>query len=308
MTYINAMRRAALSTSRWVSYLPHPAYQQLIKLDLRSQIYKFERLVKDHESPRRGVLVPVATISCSSRPSAFRLKWPHLAVATRTEVIVYDVTTREVAERFRHNRIKSSRWSIRYIEMDDEFIFLLSHPPQEPYRDAEGGLWVCERWKQGRTVFDSSKHELFCEASYTIQGRHLTELSYGNQPMRDCPTLGLPLRMTRDIEPFDAYTEATQWADAVHPDERTGSLVLSGNGLILVIPNYKKEFRKPSGVKSWEMREIPAIGVMSDTDDESYAGLEPEEAFERSEHSRGRPSSYLSVADGIAAFIPKVRR
>lgn len=270
----------------------------------RAQIRKFERLVDGHESPRRGVLVPAGTISCSSTPNAFRLHWPHLAVATRQDIIIYDITTCEVVERFAHNGLKSASWSIRYIEMDDEFIFLLSGPRPQPANvmvDQRAGLRVFERRSQGRAALEDVNSKLYCAASWTIQGRALGELHYGGQPMRDCPTLGIAVRVERDDAEESSCAESTTWANAVHPDQQTGSLILSGGGLLLIIPHYKQALKnaRESGPRS-----LNCISITSKSDAPHPLG--PLAAIYRQQNDPDKASSYLAVAGGIAAFIPVV--
>lgn len=178
--------------------------------------------------------------------------------------------------------------------MDEDFIFVLggyrAPSPHKGYGEddededsslEEGGLFVFERRKRGRLVYDSRRTDLTCAFPWNIERQNLDRLRFKSQRVEGCPSLGIANQLSPGSKSDQARLEHTSWCQAVLPDRRTGSLVLSGRGGLLVIPDYKKAFLRGQ-------EPIFTIGI--------GAG---------NIYSR-RCSSQLGVADGVAAFISSV--
>lgn len=271
--------------------LPLVIERRLRRFITSPQVRKFERLVDNLDNPRRGHLATVGTVFCPTYPRAWCLVWPHLAVATGAHVTVCDVRDLRILH---HLRLTADFCQPpRYISMDEDFIFVLGgyraqsdradferESEQKSYE--EGGLFVYERKKDGRLVYDGGKTALTCILGCEIEEDGLGQLRLNNEALEACPSLGIANRMWHARYLDGSWSQYTSWCQAVLPDQRTGSLVLSGRGCLLVIPNYKKAFAAGQAVY--------AISIGADR------------PFSR------RCTSQLGVADGVAAFVSSVSR
>lgn len=258
----------------------------------RPQIRKFERLVAGQKHPRRGRLVSTGKITCSTPPSAFRLVWPYLAVAGLNNIAIYDITRCKLMEQFDLSRTPASTWPIRYINMDQDYIFVLAGDRIDMYASESeevaerGGLFVYARGQKGKLIFNGWMGHFDCLASWYLVDEGLGEMEYQDQPIKDCPGLGIPNGMVRNTEEDRWRYEQTMWCEAVHPDHLTGSLVLSGRGRLMVIPYYKKALKRIGSITGDACLRSIGIGT-----DDPYCG---------------RAATHLGVADGVAAFISAV--
>ena len=195
-------------------------------------------------------------------------------------------------EQFDLSRTPASTWPIRYINMDQDYIFVLAGDRIDMYASESeevaerGGLFVYARGQKGKLIFNGWMGHFDCLASWYLVDEGLGEMEYQDQPIKDCPSLGIPDGMVRNTEEDRWRYEQTMWCEAVHPDHLTGSLVLSGRGRLMVIPYYKKALKRIGSITGDACLRSIGIGT-----DDPYCG---------------RAATHLGVADGVAAFISAV--
>lgn len=281
------MTDQALSKS--VDRRAHSSHQ-LADRHAAPQVRKFERLINGLKNPRRGHLASICTINCPPDPRAFSLVWPQVAVAFDGLVVVYDVRQYHSFDQVPLVQPQGVwRGPVRYISMDKDFIFILrGHRMPLPsihgqdYDHEFGGLYVYERGS-GSLIFDAETAPLACASAWDIRAQDLDRLRFEGRPLSSCASLGIATTLSPNHQPDKGEYETTSWCQAVQPDSRTGSLVLSGADRMMIIPDSAKAFREGAS-----KRPVGTIGVGGGDD------------------SRGRCTSQLGVADGVAAFVSPV--
>lgn len=201
---------------------------------------------------------------------------------------MFDIAEGKPPKHFKPSFGSSGDWHIQYIDFDTDFIFVLAAALDPDNLDddaAEGGLFVFENSDEGRLIYNDSICKLVCLASWEIDGHGMDDLRYGEKVLQDCSSLGIPVSIHPGAKEHQWQYRDTTWCAAVHPDWSTQSLVLCGLGTLLVIPNYKRAFRKVQQSEKRRPR-VRVIGVGA-----GYA-------------QEGTP--HLAVANGAALFIASV--
>ena len=193
--------------------------------------------------------------------------------------------------------------------MDDDYIFVLCGWRSEIYMDEafedeqeeeEGGLLVLARGTKGCLVWSEQIGRLECAASWYLDDNELGELRYSGQPVKHSASLGLASSTTPSTNDEPYRYEITTWCEAVRADHKTGSLILSGRGRLMVIPHYRQAFEEAAEAfvhddDDYDMDEPDMVPVSS-------IGLG---AYYNADHD-ARPATHLGVADGVAAYISGV--
>lgn len=246
------------------------------------------------------------TIRCNFHPEALRLVWPHLVVGGCGRVAVYDVRDNRLVEHFRLSYDRTEH-PIRDVDMDDDYIFVLYGWRHDIYgeedfedEEVEAGLLVFSRGTRGGSVWSEQWGRLECAASWYLDDHGLGEVRYSAQPVKNSSSLGLANSTTPSMNDEPYRYVITSWCEALRADHQTGSLILSGRGRLMMIPNYKQQLEKASEA------------LFCDDDDDNMD--EPETiplstiglgALYGDDHI-ARPATHVAVAEGMAAFMSGV--
>ncbi|KAJ1041128.1 hypothetical protein NDA10_004999 [Ustilago hordei] len=213
------------------------------------EVWRSERLVPDlGRAPDRGHYQRF-TILSSTRPiRAYRFQFPYLCAASQDGFItIWDVPQQEVVETIDMRDSAHRGGNITYIDFDDEFVFLNGIGAKS--------VSVFSRRTQ-RLVWSLGQHFASGASPPTTWSLKQCRLwGQGHEPVFWNPAL-----MQRQLErappgPWQAGPNTMNSAQltmapyqiwsAVHPDLMTRTLLILGQGTILLIRDYKKFFRNP---------------------------------------------------------------
>ena len=211
------------------------------------EVWRSERLVPDlGRSPDRGHYQRF-TILSSSRPIlAYRFQFPYLCAASLDGyVTIWDVPEQKVVETIQLSNSPHAQGNITYIDFDNDFVFLTG----------AGAKCISVFSRHTQQMVWNMGHHFASGAAPPTTWRFDEFLTYGESHFSS-PALvrewlvpaspGLwqtgPNTMNMAQQMMTPYQI---WA-AVHPDFKTKTLLVLGQGTVLLIRDYTKFFNNPT--------------------------------------------------------------
>ncbi|SNX84306.1 uncharacterized protein MEPE_03015 [Melanopsichium pennsylvanicum] len=259
------------------------------------EVWRSERLVPDlGRAPDRGHYQRF-TILSSSRPIlAYRFQFPYLCAASRDGFItIWDVPQQKVVETIPLRGSPHSHGNITYVDFDDDFVFLTG----------VGAKCV--------SVFSRSTQEMAWNmGQYFAAGKpppttwHFEEIRTFPEPRFSNPAFIREKLVRTSPGPWQAgpstmnmaqetMTPFQMWS-AIHPDLKTKTLLVLGQGTLLLIRDYTKLF-KDANQSADMFVEIEFDGVFEYGD----AG----ERYVTREILEDRATAQLTVHEGKAVVV-----
>lgn len=208
------------------------------------EVWRRESLVPDLGRPPDRGHYQRFTVLSSTRPiRAYRFQFPYLCAASEDGfILIWNVPQQELVETIDFRDSPHRGGNINYIDFDDEFVFL----------NGRGAKSV--------SVFSRcTKSMVWTLGQHFASGRpppstwRLQELEPSS-----CPEAAFVRQQLVRAPPnlWQAGPNSLNWAQltmtpyqiwsAVHPDLRTKTLLILGQGTVLLIRDYKKFFNDPS--------------------------------------------------------------
>ncbi|PWN24122.1 hypothetical protein BCV69DRAFT_296420 [Microstroma glucosiphilum] len=249
------------------------------------QIWRFERIVEDVQQPRRGILRKYGSLRCPYGVRAYRMHFPHLAVATQnSRIVVYNVPEKRIVQDLpmypAEEATLAASSTTAYIEFDREYIFVLSEVNTTP--DWLASLFIYSR-SSGSRVCRLSREQLESKAPCYLRRRldsdHEFSSLEGGAEWRQAYAEEIDrLATARDDD------GGPQWSNglsAVHHDESTGALIILGSQVLFIIQDYQA-LCKQASEQDGQVSNLKAMRIVS--------------------QRRWSHQSTLAVAEGRLAF------
>ncbi|CBQ72963.1 conserved hypothetical protein [Sporisorium reilianum SRZ2] len=208
------------------------------------EVWRRESLVPDLGRPPDRGHYQRFTVLSSTRPiRAYRFQFPYLCAASQDGfILIWDVPQQELVETidFRHSPHRGG--NINYIDFDDEFVFL----------NGLGAKSVSVFSRRTKSmVWNMGQH--FAAGQPPPSTWRLEEHGSSTTPESAFVQQQL-VRTTPNL--WQAGPNSMNWAQltmtpyqiwsAVHPDLKTKTLLILGQGTVLLLRDYKKFFNDPS--------------------------------------------------------------
>ncbi|SPO25335.1 uncharacterized protein UTRI_03254_B [Ustilago trichophora] len=211
------------------------------------EVWRSERLVPDlGRDPDRGHYQRF-TILSSIRPTrAYRFQFPYLCAASQDSfIMIWDVPQQQLVESIDMRGSPHRDGNITYIDFDDEFVFV----------NGVGAKSV--------SVFSRRTQQLVWNMGQHFASRARPPTTWRLEESQSDPWPGfvnpafVQRRLTRASPgPWQAGPNTLNLAQmimtpyqiwcAVHPDIKTKTLLILGQGTVLLLRDYKRFFRDPS--------------------------------------------------------------
>lgn len=269
------------------------------------EVWRSERLVADlGRAPDRGHFQRF-TILDSVRPiRAYRFQYPYLCAATQDGfILIWHVPQQKVVETINMRDSPHRDGNITYIEFDDEFVFLNGVGAKSVSvfsRATQQMVWnMGQHFASGAlppTTWRFDRNESETWTSF------LNPCFIERKLVRAPPNLWQAGPNTMNLAQL-TMTPYQIWS-AVHPDLKTKTLLILGQGTVLLIRDYKKFFNNPSQAPSLFV-EIEFQNLQEYYDntvlrgDEDWAGL----GWNSRRLWESRPDAQLTVHEGRAVII-----
>lgn len=213
------------------------------------EVWRSERLVPDLDrAPDRGHYQRY-TILSSTRPiRAYRFQFPYLCAASQDGwITIWHVPQQQVVEEIDMRGSPHRDGNITYIDFDDEFVFL----------NGVGAKSVTVFSRQTKQlVWNMGQHfAAGAPAPATWRVREESYAEQGGEPYFSNPAFTQRRLVRAAPGPWQAGPNTMNLAQltmtpyqiwsAVHPDLKTKTLLILGQGTVLLIKDYKKFFSNP---------------------------------------------------------------
>ena len=213
------------------------------------EVWRSERLVPDlGRAPDRGHFQRY-TILSSTRPiRAYRFQFPYLCAASQDGfVMIWNVPQQEVVETIDFRNSSHRESNINYIDFDDDFVFLVGlgaksvsvfsrHTRQLVWNMGQhfaSGAAPPATWRlEEPSMLGNTSQPFFCDPAFRLS--RLVRAPPG--AWQAGPNVMNLAQLT--MTPFQIWS-------AVHPDPKTKTLLVLGQGTLLLIRDYKKFFNNP---------------------------------------------------------------
>lgn len=209
------------------------------------EVWRSERLIPDlGRAPDRGHFQRFTVLSSTRAIRAYRFQFPYLCAATQdSHILIWDVSQQKVVETIDFRDSPHSGHNVNYVDFDDDFVFLVGAGAKSVSvfsRRTQRMVWTLGRhFASGAPPPTTWRLEQPDEPSFANYGfvRH--------QLVRAPPNLWQAGPNTMNMAQL-TMTPYQIWS-AVHPDPKTKTLLILGQGTVLLIRDYKKFFNKHSG-------------------------------------------------------------
>ncbi|SPO25889.1 uncharacterized protein UTRI_03254 [Ustilago trichophora] len=211
------------------------------------EVWRSERLVPDlGREPDRGHYQRFAILSSIRPTRAYRFQYPYLCAASQDGfIMIWDVPQQQLVETIDMRGSPHKDGNITYIDFDDEFVFVTGMGAKSVSvfsRSTQQLVWNMGQHFASRArppttwrLEDSQSNPWPGFVNPAFVQRRLTPASPG--PWQAGPnTLNLAQMI---MTPYQIWS-------AVHPDIKTKTLVILGQGTVLLLKDYKKFFSDPS--------------------------------------------------------------
>ncbi|PWN50513.1 hypothetical protein IE53DRAFT_387168 [Violaceomyces palustris] len=263
------------------------------------EVWRSERLIQDlGRPPRRGHYQMYTILNSPRSIRAYRFQFPMLAAATLDGgVLFFDVPRKEVVQTIDISQSAHRDANVNYIDFDDEYVFLVGTGAKcVTVFSRETGEMV---WSLGSHFEQGKQAPVTWKPDEVVPGEtkapfYLKSLSK-TQPSPWCAG---PNRMNlaqRTLTPIQVWT-------AIHPDLKTNTLLVLGQGNLLLLRDYKQFFKdtskRPDHFSDFYFRRIE--GILDDDDEIDTGGaLGMLDLF----GWQAQPDAQLTVADGKAFLV-----
>lgn len=225
------------------------------------EVWRSERLVPDlGRPPDRGHYQRLCIIGSTRPIRAYRFQYPILAMASQSGFIeLWNVPDQTIMETINVTSSIHNNGNITYIDFDDEFVFLTGMGAKSVsvfsrqskqlawnmgQHFANGGLGPTTFGIQPKEYENSSSSSMFGEQDLVPKSANLWQ---------DGPNTMNLAQLT--MMPWQIWS-------AVHPDTRTSTLLILGQGTVLLIRDYKEYFRNTTKspqlfieIELWNLRD-----------------------------------------------------
>ncbi|KAN0064750.1 hypothetical protein ACQY0O_001807 [Thecaphora frezii] len=225
----------------WMTYCrPNHGFSQF-------EIWKSDRIRCEEEgygaTPQRGYYWHHALLNAPNATCAYRLQYPVLAAASLLgRVVLYHVSSREVLQTIDLAGSQHGEGNINYIDFDDEYVFLIGD-----------GAKVVSAFSRatGRLVWNLGDHFAAGRGGPTTW-----KAVIGDPPSSDgreyarvdwrAAAAGEWQASSNRMNRAQLYMKPYQCWAAIHVDVKTRTLLVLGQGSLLVLRDYKEFLRDPS--------------------------------------------------------------
>ncbi|TKY85700.1 hypothetical protein EX895_005240 [Sporisorium graminicola] len=209
------------------------------------EVWRRENLIPDLGRPPDRGHYQRFTVLSSTRPiRAYRFQFPYLCAASQDGfILIWNVPQQELVETIDFRDSPHRGGNINYIDFDDEFVFLNGLGAKS--------VSVFSR-RTSRMVWNMGQH--FAAGQPPPSTWRLEEYEFSDV----CPQTAFVRQQLVRAPPslWQAGPNSMNWAQltmtpyqiwsAVHPDLKTKTLLILGQGTVLLVRDYKKFFRDPS--------------------------------------------------------------
>ncbi|EPQ30357.1 uncharacterized protein PFL1_01883 [Pseudozyma flocculosa PF-1] len=222
-------------------------YMIFDRIDLdHFEVWKSERISSRDElggkAPERGRYLPHARLTSPRAIRAYRFQFPVLAAATRDgAVLLWNVPERRLFQTIDISASPHGDGNINYIDFDDEYVFLIG--------DGAKNVSVFSR-ATSRMAWNLGEHFEKGRAGPSTWRTTRGEAVFRDWTFSQAKWVPMPpgawQSSSNRMNDAQVFMKPYQCWGAIHPDIKTNTLLVLGQGSLLLLRDYKSFFRDTS--------------------------------------------------------------